>query len=132
MLIGYDDIDALALDPVADEALVLDAGDADAEPEVDAVAGSVALRRSSKICPSGTHNGIVNYRRTPLHARSMLNLRTRDVVTRNVGQSGFSKNDKTVDAMSAQPQPAFPIKVVAEVPTEKKLPKLESNKAFQV
>jgi hypothetical protein len=37
MLTVYDDVDVLVLEPVADEALVLDAGAADAELEVDAV-----------------------------------------------------------------------------------------------
>ncbi|WP_167387450.1 hypothetical protein [Paraburkholderia susongensis] len=37
MLTVYDDVDVLVLDPVADEALVPDAGAVDAEPEVDAV-----------------------------------------------------------------------------------------------
>ncbi|MFM0631956.1 hypothetical protein [Paraburkholderia xenovorans] len=36
MLTVYDDVDVLELDPVADEALVLDAGAVDAELEVDA------------------------------------------------------------------------------------------------
>lgn len=37
MLTVYDDVDVLVLDPVADEAVVLDARAIDAELEVDAV-----------------------------------------------------------------------------------------------
>ena len=36
MVTVYDDVDALALDPVAEEALVPEAGAVDAEPDVDA------------------------------------------------------------------------------------------------
>ncbi|WP_183082099.1 hypothetical protein [Paraburkholderia sp. BL23I1N1] len=37
MLTVYDEAEALVLDPVADDALVLDAGAVGAEPDVDAV-----------------------------------------------------------------------------------------------
>jgi|OM-RGC.v1.038490801 hypothetical protein len=42
MLTVYDDVDVLALDPAADEALALAAGAVDAEPEVDATDGPCA------------------------------------------------------------------------------------------
>ncbi|WP_174387052.1 hypothetical protein [Burkholderia metallica] len=42
MLTVYEDVDVLALDPAAEEALVLAAGAVDADPEVDATDGPVA------------------------------------------------------------------------------------------
>jgi hypothetical protein len=42
ILTVYDDVGVLALDPVADEVLVLEAGAVDAEPEADATDEPVA------------------------------------------------------------------------------------------